>query len=244
MAWQTPKTNWTAADGVRDSDLNRIEQNILELYNTESSKAVRTVYVAPSGNDTTGNGSSSAPFRTINKALSTSPKNLNGKSLTINVAAGTYAENVAAADFFGGVITLTGAASAAVNVTGLDIRNCAILVTALNLIVGSTGIYIGTQGMLYVASGTITVNGAAEGVTLRYGAILEVTTTLTLNNTTSRGLQVQYASTASVANFAGTGNSIGVYAYHSTVFIRSYTLTAVSRTINENSAIYTGGAVG
>lgn len=28
MAWQTPKTNWTAADGVTDADMNRIEGNI------------------------------------------------------------------------------------------------------------------------------------------------------------------------------------------------------------------------
>jgi len=28
MAWQTPKTDWTSADGVTDADLNRIEGNI------------------------------------------------------------------------------------------------------------------------------------------------------------------------------------------------------------------------
>lgn len=33
MAWQTPKTDWTAQDGVRTSDFNRIEGNTLELYN-------------------------------------------------------------------------------------------------------------------------------------------------------------------------------------------------------------------
>lgn len=33
MAWQTPKTNWQSADGVRDTDFNRIEGNTLELRN-------------------------------------------------------------------------------------------------------------------------------------------------------------------------------------------------------------------
>ena len=33
MAWSTPKTDWTGVDGVRDSDLNRIEGNSLHLYN-------------------------------------------------------------------------------------------------------------------------------------------------------------------------------------------------------------------
>ena len=30
MAWQVPKTDWAAADGVRDTDMNRIEENILK----------------------------------------------------------------------------------------------------------------------------------------------------------------------------------------------------------------------
>lgn len=32
MAWVTPKTNWTGVDGVRDTDLNRIEGNSQHLY--------------------------------------------------------------------------------------------------------------------------------------------------------------------------------------------------------------------
>lgn len=36
MAWQTPKTNWSSADGVRDTDMNRIEGNALELKNTKA----------------------------------------------------------------------------------------------------------------------------------------------------------------------------------------------------------------
>lgn len=34
MAWQTPKTDWTAADGVTDDDLNRIEGNIDHIENS------------------------------------------------------------------------------------------------------------------------------------------------------------------------------------------------------------------
>lgn len=32
MAWQTPKTDWAAPDGVRNTDFNRIEGNALHLY--------------------------------------------------------------------------------------------------------------------------------------------------------------------------------------------------------------------
>lgn len=32
MAWETPKTNWAAEDGLAATDMNRIEGNIQELY--------------------------------------------------------------------------------------------------------------------------------------------------------------------------------------------------------------------
>jgi len=34
MAWQTPKTDWTSADGVTDADFNRIEGNIDHIENS------------------------------------------------------------------------------------------------------------------------------------------------------------------------------------------------------------------
>ena len=39
MAWQTPKTNWRAADVVSKDDFNRIEGNIQELQNTKETPA-------------------------------------------------------------------------------------------------------------------------------------------------------------------------------------------------------------
>lgn len=39
MAWQTPKTNWQAADVVSKDDFNRIEGNIQELENTKETPA-------------------------------------------------------------------------------------------------------------------------------------------------------------------------------------------------------------
>ena len=39
MAWQTPKTNWQAADVVRKDDFNRIEGNIQHLQDTKETPA-------------------------------------------------------------------------------------------------------------------------------------------------------------------------------------------------------------
>lgn len=239
MAWVTPKTNWTGADGVRDTDFNRIEGNILDLRGMFLHNNVVAV-VSPSGNDTTGNGSSGAPFRTFNRALQAIPKNLNGHTATIQAAAGTYAEVVRIADFSGGDVILAGTSNTAITITGLVVDNCNVLVDGLQLNVGSSGIFVSNKGLLFSATSNIIVNGAAEGVTLRYGGKIEVTTTLTVNNAT-RALQVQYNSDASVATLAGTNNTIGIYAYNSSVFVSALQIAASSRIINENSAIYTRG---
>ena len=239
MAWITPKTDWSAADGVRDTDFNRIEGNIFDLHGKFLHTDVIAV-VSTSGNDTTGNGTSGAPFRTFARALSAVPKNLNGHTVTIQIVAGSYAEHVTIADFSGGEVVLANPSGAAVTVSGLTVENCTVLVDGVHLNVGSNGIFVGAKGLLFSASSNITVNGAAEGVTLRYGGKLEVTTTLTISNAT-RALQVQYNSDASVATLAGTNNTIGIYAYNSKVFVSTLQLTAASRIINENSAIYTRG---
>ena len=196
--------------------------------------------VSPSGNDTTGNGTSGAPFRTFARALQAVPKNLNGRTATIQVVAGSYPEIVNISDFSGGEVVLASSSNASITVTGLIVENCTVLVDGLQLNVGSSGIFIGAKGLLFSASSNIAINGAAEGVTLRYGGKLEVTTTLTINNAT-RALQVQYNSEASVATLAGTGNTIGIYAYNSAVFVSALQIAATSRIINENSAVYTRG---
>ena len=67
------------------------------------------LYISPTGNDTTGDGSEGAPYATLAKALSASAKNLGGFTLKINVAAGTYAEsNVTIDGFYGGTLEITG----------------------------------------------------------------------------------------------------------------------------------------
>ena len=196
-----------------------------------------TVYVSKSGSDTLGNGTSANPYLTITKAISTLPKNLNGFGATINIAAGTYNETARFEHFYGGVIAINGVSGAGITITGLNIQNCAVLVNVIALTVGSAGIFIGTRGMLYCATATITVTGAPEAVILRYGALVEIPTTLTINNATTRAVQVQYASTFSVATLAGTGNSVGIYAYNSSVYVSKSTISATTPTINDNATM-------
>lgn len=89
------------------------------------------LYVSPSGSDTTGNGGSSTPYATLAKALSTLPKDLNGKSVTIDLAGGTYTEaRVAIDQFHNGVLYIHGADSShAVFNNGISVTNCSAKIT-------------------------------------------------------------------------------------------------------------------
>lgn len=80
------------------------------------------VYVATTGNDTTGDGSSSAPFKTIQKAIDELPKDLNGKHAIIDIANGTYNERVTIDGFSGGRLTL-GVDDRTVTVRGVTVMS-------------------------------------------------------------------------------------------------------------------------
>lgn len=245
MAWQAPKTDWTSADGIRDTDLNRIEENTRILY-LEKLRGRPTITVSLSGNDTTGTGSTAAPYRTVAKALSTLPRNLNGFGAVIYFAsAGTYAETIEINNFTNGTIVLSGPNNSTVSVMGLRAENASVQVSNIALTCYDTGIYgtgmfAGVNGSIICASGSINVT--AGGVTARYGGLVEVTTTLNVSNA-ERAIQAQYGSTISVANLTGTNNTIGIYAYNSAVYISNLTLTAATRIVNENSIVNTRGVV-
>lgn len=67
------------------------------------------IYVGPTGNDTTGDGTQAKPYASLAKALSVIPKDLGGQTITINVAAGTYTETgVNITDFYGGQLSIVG----------------------------------------------------------------------------------------------------------------------------------------
>ena len=61
-------------------------------------------YIDPAGSDTTGDGSSGNPFKTVQHALDITPKNLNTYDLTIWLNDGTYAP-FTAESFYGGYVT-------------------------------------------------------------------------------------------------------------------------------------------
>jgi len=120
-------------------------------------QASRTIYVSPGGNNTKGDGSTEKPYLTIGKAIGVIPKNLNGFIATISISPGTYAENVAFNNFYGGTITMVIAGT--VEITSLKVHN--------------SSVFIDTYG------GEVTLQAAYIYTT--YHAILYSTTSVTVH---------------------------------------------------------------
>lgn len=205
MAWQNPKTDWGAADGVRDTDFNRIEGNLLELYTTDAARADVTIYVSTSGSDS-GEGSSGSPYATISKALSVLPKNLNGKNIIVNIAAGTYADDILVDGFNNGVLILK--ASGSVSVRSLLVRNATLRVE-INSFTVTTGVagagIIAYDNGCIIFTGDVVTQSSTQGIVANSGSI-QVSGTARISNVNTG---ISATNNGNVFAFAVTGSGIG-----------------------------------
>ncbi len=71
----------------------------------EAVSADIALYVATTGDDSNP-GTSGEPFATIQKAIDSTPRNMNGYRATVYIAAGTYTENITVANISGGSVGL------------------------------------------------------------------------------------------------------------------------------------------
>lgn len=247
MAWQTPKMDWAAADGVRDSDMNRIEGNIQALYNEVGLRSALTLYVnASSGNDNAGNGSASAPYKTIMKAVRSLPKNLGGYNASINIAAGTYFEAVSISGLSGS-LNLTGATDAVVEVLALNVSACVVLVSSITLKASSASdsIAVTNGGTLLCTSGNLTVVNSAlsgSGVIVNNMSQLYVANTLSITGTGGGvALQCMYGSVAHINTLSGSGKANGIEASNGgkvSYTINSFIASGVLLTTTTGGRIY------
>lgn len=243
MSWITPKTDWTGSDGVRDTDFNRIEGNILDLYNTGKVVADLTIYVSTDGADAAGAGTSEAPYRTIMHALGTIPRNLNGKTVLVYIASGTYAEHVIINGYSNGKLVLAGYYGDAITINALDVDSSICEVRSLKITTTAGGIYI-TNGATFICNSTVSTNGGANGLRVLNGSSCRMYALLTVSNSMTAAIQVSGASTCYVLQIAGSGNENAIIAEEgSIVGYGSTNITAnvagfITRT---GGRIYTGG---
>ncbi len=189
-----------------------------ELFDSKADglKESVTIYVSTSGSDTSGNGSSSAPYKTIKKAVDSIPKVLNGFHAQIDIAAGTYNERVTIDSFVGGRITL-GVAGRSVTVRGVSIMSSNSVRLAIPFIVYSAS-YSGDGAGLYMSYGSnlqiineLTVNmGSSQnyGIAIEHGSVLTTNNVpVTVNNCGRAAVMSTYGSTMVLSNIQGTGNT-------------------------------------
>lgn len=124
---------------VNVTDINENADTIdLAIGKITPLDADMTVYVATTGSDTTGDGTSSKPYKTITYALSQVPKDLGGYTATVNIADGTYNESVNITGYTGGYLYLKRNGAQELNnlcnIISISVQYCSnVSVTGFNL---------------------------------------------------------------------------------------------------------------
>lgn len=174
--------------------------------------SAKTVYVAASGSNTLGDGTSTSPYATIAKALSTLPKNLNGYDVTISVATGTYNEDVSVSGFFGGNIILSGVSGASITIKSLTVKDNASLHISSNISIGVSG-STGTAGivvqqgkLLSFATNVFVTASQNIGVYVARGGFA-MFGNLGVSNSKNIAVQATSGATVYIESLLGTNNS-------------------------------------
>lgn len=211
-----------------------------------------TVYVSKYGSDTDGDGSSAAPYLTIQKAVDSLPKFLGSFHAQIDIAAGTYDERVVIDGFVGGRITL-GVSGRTVTVRGVTIMSSTGVRLAISNITYSsaysgTGLYLAYgSNVLIISALSVNMGGSQNyGIAAEYGSTLVANNVaLSVSNCGRAAVMATLGSIISLASVAGSGNT--QYALAATFGgILSYadrTITATSNDYaNRGGRIFTGGS--
>jgi hypothetical protein len=179
-----------------------------------------TYYVATTGNDTTGDGSSGSPWLTINYALSWVSQNIhaNGYVITIDLANGTYTEDVLGVTVAGvntaNPIKLVGDATTPSNVVIRAATTTAILTKGTYLTIEGVQVNADTEsfciastygGILLIAD---TCEFGAAGNDVMYAGYtgrIHINADITLNGNAVNGL---HAVAGGVIAWVSTGDII------------------------------------
>lgn len=193
-----------------------IDATVLSEIFTTYLTANLTLYVATTGNDTTGTGTSGNPYATISKVLSVVPKNLNGYDVTIVVSNGTYTEDITASGFHGGtiIISRSDVATIVINGTVTNLTSTQISFSFAsgstvtinkngNGIVGQNNSYTRFLGATYIVNATGTGVAANRNSTVLFEGVLQI-------NNSAVAIDAVNDGKVYVENLSGTGNVIGL----------------------------------
>lgn len=212
------------------------------------------VYVSKSGSDTAGDGTSGAPYATIQKAVDSLPKWLDGHMASISIAAGTYDERVELSGFQGGVVEL-GTSGTSVTVRGVQVTASSLVRINVNITrttsLGGTPLNVRLGSCVQFGNDCV-INGSSSntsGIVVESGSILSALvdifgymTKTTVNNCGYYAIYVTGGSKVALGEIAGSGNGTGLYAADGGVVSyssRSLSATTMSVTVT-GGRIYSG----
>lgn len=188
--------------------INGINAFVSELESIGYVKDEKTIYVSTYGSDASGDGSESYPFRTIQHAIDCAPKDLAGKEITINIASGTYSENVEVAGFYGGTLRFE---LGEVSAKSFVLYETDVIINGTSLTLNASGNVYGFRchrGANAIFQCALTVNGSTNGVFVSYGS--RFSCRLVTVNSCTNAVSCSFASQLYIGTLSGSKNNNGV----------------------------------
>ena len=210
-----------------------------------------TLYVATTGSDVTGDGTSAAPYATIQKALDSLPKWLDGYSATISIAAGTYNELIRVNGFQGGILTI-GNSGRAIIVRGITVSASSLVRLYMNITrtsaLGGTPLIVRNGSNVQIGDSLVIDSaGGGNGMVVENGSSLFVgedvldSLKITFNNCPYNAVYATGGSRIQLSNVLGSNNGTGFRANAGVITYISNTMSATTLHATTNGGrIYTG----
>ena len=179
------------------------------------------VYVTKIGDDIAGDGSISAPFATIQKAIDALPKYLGGHTAQIDILDGEYLERIVVSGFVGGKLTIGSPGNRRVVLNGIDIDGSSFVEINISNLTYSTDrpgnlIRVSNGSHVYLGkSMTIDCGSAsANGISATYNSTVSAAQglTITVNNSGGAVVMSTGGSVVSLYRVTGTNNMFGLSA--------------------------------
>lgn len=198
------------------------------------------VYVTTTGSDVDGDGSTDAPFRSIQAAIDALPKNLGGFTVQISIGFGVYPERIRVEGFTSGRLVI-GRPGEVFTINGITIVNSSFIETNIYQIERDTTVsespFIVKDGSkVYVGSDMIVdgVNSNYIGIAVENNShfITKSTAKITCNNC-GMAVSAQWCSFVSLNSITGSNNVFGMSATQGSIV--SYKTDTLSKMWSNNA---------
>ncbi|WP_052410365.1 DUF1565 domain-containing protein [Paenibacillus durus] len=221
-AASVPLTQKGAANGVATLDASaKLPAGQLPATAVTTTSSTLTYYVSTSGSDSNSGLTSSAPFKTIQKAINSLPLVINN-DVTISIAAGTYNEDVSIYGIIGkGQLSLLGVDASTFVKSVTSVRSHYVYIFGLTATTTS-GVAFYSAGTSYTLfSNCRTTAGANDGFNVAFGRAIIYN--CVISNVVSAAVSANN-STITVDTCSGTGNGYVLYGDNSSVIYTKGTL--------------------